>query len=436
VILARLQQPEAALASYDRAIAIDPDHAEAYCNRSVVLTGLQRHAEALASYDRVIALRPDPDYAETNWADAHWAEAYWNRSHCLLALGQFDAGWRLFEWRKRLKRPAGHRAFPQPVWLGQDSIAGKTLFIHWEQGLGDTIQFCRYAALATARGARVVMSVQDHLRRLLETLGPDLTVIGGREVAVEFDCHCPMMSLPLAFSTMLESSAVSASNPAAHDTISQSATHPAPLETIPQSNINPATPASIPRTVPYLAADAAAVAAWLARLSELPGLHIGLCWAGNPRRDHPPAHAIDRRRSITLAHYAPLAGVAGVHFVSLQKGAPAAQTATPPAGLRIDDWTHELNDFADTAALIEALDLVITVDTSVAHLAGALGKPVWILNRFDSCWRWLTQRDDSPWYPTARLFRQPKPGDWDSVIDKVVAALRDQARCSPTDAAG
>jgi hypothetical protein len=188
--------------------------------------------------------------------------------------------------------------------------------------------------------------------------------------------------------------------------------------------------------VPYLAADPTAAAAWRERLAALPGLRVGLCWAGNPRPDQPSAYATDRRRSIPLARYAPLAQVAGAHFVSLQKGNPATQTATPPAGLRIHDWTHELTDFADTAALIEALDLVITVDTSVAHLAGALGKKVWILNRFDSCWRWLTERNDSPWYPTARLFRQPQPGDWDSVIREVVAALRDMVRAAPTHAAG
>ncbi len=374
VVLARLQRPTDALASHDRAIALNPQHAEAYCNRGVVLTGLQRHAEALENYDRVIALRPDD------------AEAYWNRSHCLLALGQFDAGWRLFEWRKRLGRSSGHGAFPQPVWLGQDGLAGKTLFIHWEQGFGDTLQFCRYAALATARGARVVVSVQDPLRRVIATLGPDIEVIGGCAAPGEFDWHCPMMSLPLAFGTTLE---------------------------------------TIPRVTPYLAADAAAVAAWRGRVAGLCGLRVGVCWAGNARPDQPAAHAIDRRRSIGLARLAPLAEVAGVHLVSLQKGDAAGEAAGAQAGLALHDWTDALLDFADTAALIEALDLVITVDTAVAHLAGALGKRVWVLNRFDACWRWLLGRDDSPWYPTARLFRQPSPGDWDGVIAAVAVALRE-----------
>jgi hypothetical protein len=343
----------------------------------VVLAGLQRHAEALENYDRVIALRPDD------------AEAYWNRSHCLLALGQFDAGWRLFEWRKRLGQSSGHRAFPQPVWLGQDGLAGKTLFIHWEQGFGDTLQFCRYAALATARGARVVVSVQDPLRRVIASLGPAVEVIGGCASPREFDWHCPMMSLPLAFGTTLE---------------------------------------TIPWVTPYLAADTAAVAAWRGRLAGLCGLRVGVCWAGNSRPDQPAARAIDRRRSIGLARLAPLAEVAGVQLVSLQKGDAAGEVAGAQAGLVLHDWTDALQDFADTAALIEALDLVITVDTAVAHLAGALGKRVWVLNRFDACWRWLLGRDDSPWYPTARLFRQPAPGDWDSVVGAVAAALRELVR--------
>ena len=377
VVLARLQRHAEALANVDRAIALQPDDAEAYFNRGRLLADLQRQQEALVSYDRAIALRGD------------YAEAHWNQSHCLLALGRFDRGWRLFEWRNKLDTPGGTRAFARPVWLGEASIAGKTLFIHWEQGLGDTLQFCRYATLAQALGARVVMAVQDPLRKLLGTLGPDTEIIGGNDAPVEFDCHCPMNSLPLAFGTTVE---------------------------------------TIPRATPYLAADPAAVAAWRERLAGLVGLRVGLCWAGSPRHDQPAGQAIDRRRSIALVQYAPLGAVTGANFVSLQKGTAAAQAAAPPEGLSIHDRTDELHDFADTAALIEALDLVITVDTSVAHLAGALGKPVWILNRFDACWRWLSERDDSPWYPSARLWHQQRPEDWDSVIAEVAAALHDLVR--------
>jgi hypothetical protein len=182
---------------------------------------------------------------------------------------------------------------------------------------------------------------------------------------------------------------------------------------------------TIPRRVPYLAANPAAVSLWRARLAPLAGLRVGICWSGEPRHNAPGARAVDRRRSTALAAWTPLAAVRAVSLVSLQKGPAAEQLAHPPEGMTIHDWTNELDDFADTAALIEALDLVITVDTASAHLAGALGKPVWILNRHDACWRWLVGRSDSPWYPTATLFRQPKPGDWDAVFANVVTALFD-----------
>jgi hypothetical protein len=198
--------------------------------------------------------------------------------------------------------------------------------------------------------------------------------------------HCPLLSLPLACGTTLE---------------------------------------TIPRRVPYLAADPAAVGPWRARVAQLPGLRVGICWSGEPRYDAPVARAVDRRRSTALASWAPLGAVRTVSLVSLQKGPPAEQLAQPPHGMTVHDWTNELDDFADTAALVEALDLVITVDTATAHLAGALGKPVWILNRHDACWRWLVGRSDSPWYPTATLFRQPKPGNWDAVFANVVTALFD-----------
>jgi hypothetical protein len=182
---------------------------------------------------------------------------------------------------------------------------------------------------------------------------------------------------------------------------------------------------TIPQRVPYLRADPIQVSRWRGRLAPLPGLWVGICWSGDPRPHQPDAGAIDKRRSTALASWAPIAAVRGVSLVSLQKGPAAEQIARRPSGMTIHDWTDELDDFADTAALIEALDLVITVDTATAHLAGALRKPVWILNRFDACWRWLIGRNDSPWYPTATLFRQPSPGDWDTVFAEVAAALSD-----------
>jgi hypothetical protein len=181
---------------------------------------------------------------------------------------------------------------------------------------------------------------------------------------------------------------------------------------------------AIPAPIPYLSADVSAIAGWRARLRPLRGLRVGLVWSGDPRPDMRACALIDRRRSLRLDQFAAFAGIAGATFVSLQKGTPAQQAKVPPKGLCLVDHSDELNDFADTAALVANLDLVISVDTATAHLAGAMGKPVWILSRFDGCWRWLLDRDDTPWYPTARLFRQTVAGDWDTVIERVSAELR------------
>jgi hypothetical protein len=275
------------------------------------------------------------------------------------------------------------RRFTHPPWLGDEKLAGKTILLHAEQGYGDTLQFCRYSALVAALGARVVLEAPWPLARLLASLDGVVKMVPRGDPLPPFDQHCPLMSLPLAFGTTL-------------------ATVPAPAQV---------------RVAPER------IDAWRQRLAGVPGLRVGLVWAGSARRTDPDARAIDRRRSITLAHFAPLATVQGVSFVSLQKDEPARQTLAPPPGMTVIDVTTELNDFADTAALIGALDLVISVDTAVAHLAGTLGKPVWILTQFDSCWRWLVGRTDSPWYPSARLFRQPVLGDWDAVIGDVVTAL-------------
>ena len=369
-----LRRYEAAVESCDKAIALRPDHAPAHTNRGAALYGLLRHDDALASYDKALTVRPD------------YAKAHWSKSLCLLQMGRLQQGWQEFEWRKKTDTPVANRAYTQPLWLGQQDIAGKTLFLYWEQGFGDTIQFCRYAKLAQALGAHVIMSVQDPLLRLIRQLEPAIRIIGGNQEPATFDYHCPLMSLPLAMRTTLE---------------------------------------TIPAQVPYLRADPERSTAWRRRLAALPGRKVGLVWAGAPRPEDPRSNTADRWRSITLDHYAPLASIAGLCLISLQKGDTAAQARTPPAGMVLHDWTNELDDFADTAALAEALDLIISVDTSVVHLAGALGKPVWVLNRYDQCWRWLTNRRDSPWYPTARLFRQRKPGDWDEVIEQVRRELCD-----------
>ena len=362
VALAHLARHEEAIADHRRAIALDPGYAEAHSNLGNAFADLQRHEDALASYDRAIALDPDlPDPP-------------WNKSHTLLRLGNFAEGLKLFEWRKRLAHRIAHHSYPRPLWLGEQDLAGKTLFIQREQGIGDTIQFARYASLAAARGARVIMSVQDSLKDLMASLDPRVEIIGTETTTIDFDLYCPMMSLPLAFATTA-------------DTI-------------------PAAPA-------YLAADKTRIAKWDAYLPKRTRPRIGIAWRGNPDFKR------DNTRSMAFATIRPLLR-ANADFTCLlqdpgEAGAPPRNLTIPAAALR---------DFSDTAAVIALMDLVITTDTSLAHLAGALGKPVWILLQYTPDWRWLLNRPDSPWYPTARLFRQPAPGDWDHVITEVARALR------------
>ncbi|MGO8866345.1 MAG: tetratricopeptide repeat protein [Alphaproteobacteria bacterium] len=361
-------RPAEAEACYREALRLDPDYAEPHHNLGNALRDLGRLPEAENSYRKALSLKPD---------DPGWRS---NLGMLLLLAGRLEEGWHEYEWRRSTKQwPA---RFTQPLWEGE-AIGERVLLLYAEQGFGDTIQFCRYAPLIPSK-ARVILEVPRPIVRLLSSLeGVDQIVVEGDPLP-PFDLHCPLLSLPRAFGTTLE---------------------------------------TIPAKVPYLAADAASVSAWRRRLEELPGLRVGLVWAGSARKSRPGANAIDRRRSITLDDFGGLASVPGVSFVSLQKGEPASQTRSPPPGLAIHDWTEELGDFADTAALVEALDLVITVDTAAVHLAGALAKPVWLLNRFDTCWRWLLGRDDSPWYPTLRQFRQLEPGDWGSVLSEVRAAL-------------
>jgi tetratricopeptide (TPR) repeat protein len=402
-ILRKTRQFTEAEQAYRRALALRPDQAVIWNNLATALRGQLRLAEAETAYRRAIDLDPDlaeahfglghvlferhqPEQAEAQYLRALSIEpahamAHFNLSNVLLQSGRLEEGWAEFEWRT-VAHGAERRDIAAPLWDG--GVLGQgTLLVHAEQGLGDTLQFCRYLPLVAAR-ARLVVEVQPPLRRLMAGLAGIADIVVQGEALPPFAAHCPMMSLPRLFGTVLE---------------------------------------TIPAEIPYLAADPAAVASWRSRLAALPGRRVGLVWAGGARPD-PELAAVDGRRSIDLARLAPLAAVPGVSFVSLQKGPPAAQAATPPAGMRLLDFTEELDDFADTAALVEALDLVISVDTSVLHLAGALGKPVWLLNRFDSCWRWLQDRDDSPWYPTLRQFRQTAPGDWDGVVASVATALR------------
>jgi tetratricopeptide (TPR) repeat protein len=371
-----LRRLDEALASYNRAIGLKAGYAEAHANRGVVLFEMRRLDEAMAAFDEAIALKP------------HDAEAQHSQAMCRLARGDLAAGWTQYEWRWRTAQLAsGLRDLGAPLWLGDEDLAGRTLLAHAEQGLGDTLQFCRYAPAIAARGGRVVLEAQPGLERLLARLEGVAEVVRRGEPLPAFDLQTPLMSLPLAVGDDLET---------------------------PQE--------------PYLSAEPAAVAAWATRLGAAEGLRVGLCWAGGARPELLVANSIDGRRSLPLAAFEPLADLTDVTFYSLQKGPPAEQLAEAVAGgwagPPIVDLTGELADFADTAALVANLDLVIACDTAIAHLGGGLGKPVWILNRFDACWRWLDGRQDTPWYPTARLFRQAAPGDWTGVVGRVVDELR------------
>jgi hypothetical protein len=302
----------------------------------------------------------------------------------LLSCGQLAEAWPHYAWRWLAYGAAADRVPDRPLERPDPATwRGKRVLLFGEQGLGDSLQFLRYVPMVADRAGEVGLEVPGPLRLLAAGMDGRVRLADG---AAEWDVALPLLHLPWAFGTDLD---------------------------------------SIPAAVPYLHAAPDAVAAWRARLAGLPGLKVGLVWAGEPRPDMPDAHRIDRRRSLPLAALAPLGGVAGVSLVSLQKGAGAAQA--PPAGMVLHDWTDELGDFADTAALMQALDLVISVDTSPLHLAGALGRKVWLLDRYDSCWRWMRERDDSPWYPTLRRFRQSAPGEWGGVVARVVRALREDS---------
>ena len=361
-----LKRPAEALASYDKAIALKPDFAEAHNNRGNALRDLKRPAEALASYDRAIALKPD------------YAEAHWNQSLCLLLMGHFEQGLRQYEWRKKLNEPIAVRSYPQPVWLGEENIAGKTLFIYWEQGLGDTIQFCRYAKLVEARGAKVIMSVQQPLCGLLKQISPTIQILKPNEDPTDFDYHCPLLSLPLALGTTLE---------------------------------------TIPAEQQYLKSDEELRSVWSARLPPKTKPRIGVVWSGSA------AHKNDHYRSMELQQFLTIFSP-DADWICLQKEIREKDLAILRQFGRIAFFGDDLRDFSDTAALLDLMDLVITIDTSVAHLAGAMGKPVWILLPYNPDWRWLLDRNDSPWYPSARLFRQQQIGNWATVIDQVKNELR------------
>jgi len=395
---------EEALADFNAAVAVAPNHPESLCHRGNALFRLGRVEEAAECYARAATLAPQDPLILHNYALAlrhtgrprealqnaeqalrllpDYAPARFEQGCALLALGDLERGFAAYEvrWQTSEFIPQ-RRNFSAPLWLGEQDLRGKRILLHAEQGFGDALQFVRYVPLVARRGGTVILEVRPELKSLLSVIEGTSSVVACGEALPEFDLHCPLMSLPHACRTTLE---------------------------------------TIPANVPYIAADSSKVVRWAERLSPYAGRRkVGLVWAGAPRAHDPNAKAIDARRSLTLQHFAVLAGIAGIQFFSLQKGEPSVQAQHPPEGLPFADVTADLNGFDDTAALIANLDLVICVDTAVAHLAGAMAKPVWILSRFDACWRWLNRREDSPWYPTARLFYQLAPGAWDDVLARV-----------------
>lgn len=371
--LNELERARDAERSLRRALALAPDFAPAHYNLGNTLCGLGRYDEAILSYRRAVAISPEHH-------DAHW-----NLAHVLLLREQWHSGWEEFEHRwhiDQLRHLA--RRFAQPLWSGQD-VSGKTVYLYAEQGYGDAIQFVRYAPLLAERGARVVLQVPRPLQRLCASLAGIERMPDPSERPTEFDYYCPLMSLARGFDTTLS---------------------------------------SIPARIPYLAASPELRDRWARKLGPARALRVGLVWSSGLPGDDPNQFLAGVGKSMPLAMLGPLAQVKGIELHSLQKGGQEREAGAPPGKLKVRNWGPELADFADTAALIAQLDLVITVDTAVAHLAGALGKRAWVLLKFQHCWRWLQTREDSPWYPTLRLFRQPGAGDWPSVIGTVAEALR------------
>jgi tetratricopeptide (TPR) repeat protein len=359
--LVGLGRCEEAIATFEDIMAVDPDMATAYNHRGMAQTRLNRFDQARSSFEIALEILPNFKVARTNEAITY------------MVAGDYAVGLPKFEarWEKE-------RVFDAPLWLGEEALAGKTLLIHAEQGLGDTLQFVRYAPLAAARGARVVVEAPPALKPVLAGAPGIADVVAPGEALPPFDLHCPMMSLPLAFHTTL---------------------------------------ATIPAQVPYLAAPLERVAQWKSRLRGDGQRRIGLVWSGNRK------HKDDRNRSMAPQHLAPLFAVPGTQWIALQPELTARDRSFLAAHPGIQAIGGELADFGDTAAVMAGLDLVVSVDTAAVHLAGALGRPVWVMLPFSPDWRWLMQRPDSPWYPTARLFRQPATGDWDAVVAQVTAAL-------------
>ncbi|MGD0388297.1 MAG: tetratricopeptide repeat protein [Tepidisphaeraceae bacterium] len=359
-----------AIGEYRKAESLGLGDPKLYNNLGAVYRQLGQNEKAMDFFRRALS------------AGGEFPLARFNLAMLQLLSGEFREGWAGYEMRweaRSIPRPARYAQLG--VWAGDD-LGGRRILLDCEQGYGDAIQFARYIPVIAGRGGKPILAAQPTLRRLLQTAPCLAGIVCPPEELPPFDVQCPLMSLPHVLGTTLE---------------------------------------TIPRNVPYIFADPALVERWRRRFGQDGRRKIGLCWWGNP------THGEDRRRSFSLEALAPLGQVPGTWFCSLQKGEAARQASAEPAGLHITDWTAELSDFADTAALIANLDLVISCDTAVAHLAGAIGKPVWLLLPLVADWRWMEKRDDSPWYPTMRLFRQVKPGDWRTPVLEAAKMLRKMA---------
>jgi len=395
VLLIAMDRLDEALACFDKALQADPAFIDALTNRGGVLRDLGRLDEALAAFDLALATNPRivaahdgrgsvlqnllrtdealASYREAQRLEQGFALAHVHEGICLLLTGQYEQGWKKYEFRAQAY-PSSVREFAQPAWLGVQPLKGRTVLLHAEQGLGDTIHFARYAKMVAAAGAKVVLEVQPALKPLLRGIGASSVVARGDRLPA-FDFHCPLASLGLAFNTTL---------------------------------------ANVPAEVPYLAVEKQSVTAWKKKLARRSTRLVGLCWKGDA------VYRNDRQRSIGLADLQPLLDVPGLRFVSLQKDLSAEERALVD---KRDNFGHAGASFKDTAEMVAALDLVITVDTAWAHWAGAIGKPVWVLLAAYPHWCWLLERQDSPWYPTARLYRQATAGDWGPVLSRVKRGL-------------
>jgi len=382
-----------ALASCDRALELNPGSPELHASRATILSHLRHHDDAERSISLALSLRPNNstfhynhgnilieannyrgaiaafENAQTHEAD--FSSAHLNEGLCRLLLGDTERGWEKYEYRLRLPDYIDlKRNFGKPVWSGDRPLQGETILVHSEQGFGDALMACRYVPRVAALGARVVLEIRPELLRLMGGLdGVSMVIARGKPIP-QFDVHCPIMSLPRAFKTRLE---------------------------------------TIPTEIPYLEIPKENVEFWRSKLAN-GRFKVGIAWAGNS------SFKSDRDRSITLKNILPLCSVADATFVSVQKDLRDGDAEILNRNPHIYHLGDGLNDFLDTAAVMESLDLIISSDTSIVHLAGALGKPVWVLLSFNPDWRWLLERTDSPWYPTARLFRQTKAGDWNSIV--------------------